>query len=234
METFQWLLQVTHSLSSIQPGGEGHESTIRIRLLHASVRQRILKLVQTRPEYFDVGKFGVPVNTLDSIHSIAMLCCDPTWMQLPKMGIALRKQETEDYIALFRYVAYLLATPSEYFGTVERAKTVMESLYLHELDPSGTPKVLAHNFVTCLADLPPFNISREFLEADGRWMNGDELCDALDMGKPGWYHYALMKGFCWNVRTLALVQRTFPRFDRFMINVSHSPQRLCHCRRQYG
>ena len=231
METFQWLLQITHSLSSIQPGGEGHESTVRIRLLHASVRQRMLKLVQTRSDYFDVDKFGVPVNTLDSIHSIAMLCCDPTWFQLPKMGITLRKQETEDYVALFRYVAYLLATPNQYFETVERAKAVMESMYLHELDPTGTPKVVAHNFITCLADLPPFNISREFLEADSRWMNGDELCDALQMGKAGWYHYTLMTGFCWNVRTLALVQRTIPRFDRFMINVSRCPQRLCHCRR---
>lgn len=70
METFQWLLQVTHSLQFIQPGGEAWISTIKVRLLHASVRQRIMRLSEARPEYFDIKKFGVPANKLDSIHSI--------------------------------------------------------------------------------------------------------------------------------------------------------------------
>ena len=54
LETFQWLLQVTESLSAIQPGGTGHISTIRVRLLHSSVRQRILGLVEKRPQYFNI------------------------------------------------------------------------------------------------------------------------------------------------------------------------------------
>ena len=223
METFQWLLQVTHGLSSIQPGGEGHASTIRVRLLHAFVRQRILKLVQTRPEYFDVQKFGVPVNTLDSIHSITTFCCNPMWFQLPKMGIIPRKQEVDDYIALFRYIAYLLATPTEYFKTSEKSKAVMESMYLHELEPTETSKVVGYNFVKCLEDLPPFNISKEFIEAGSRHFNGDGLCDALALGNPGWYHYALMTGLCWAVKTLALIQRIIPSLDTYMTNVGE-----CH------
>lgn len=35
LETFQWQIQATQSLQSLQPGGEGHISTIRVRLLHA-------------------------------------------------------------------------------------------------------------------------------------------------------------------------------------------------------
>ncbi|KAL9037253.1 MAG: hypothetical protein Q9214_005781 [Letrouitia sp. 1 TL-2023] len=186
METFQWLLQVTHGLSCIQPHGEGHASTVRIRLLHASVRQRIMKLVQSRPEYFNVEKYGVPVNTLDSIHSITTFCCNPMWFQLPKMGIVPKQQEVDDYIALFRYIAYLLATPTEYFETSEKAKAVMESMYLHELEPTPTSKIVGYNFVKCLEDLPPMNISKEFIEAGSRWFNGNELCDALDLGRPGW------------------------------------------------
>ena len=219
METFQWLLQVTRGLSSIQPGGEGHASTIRVRLLHASVRQRIMKLVRSRPDYFNVERYGVPVNTLDSIHSITTFSCNPMWFQLPRMGIAPKQQEIDDYIALFRYIAYLLGTPTEYFETSEKAKAVMESLHLHELEPTQSSKVVGYNFVKCLEDLPPMNISKEFIEAGGRWFNGHELCDAIDIGRPGWYHYMLMIGLNLIVMTLAFFQRLVPSFDKFMIEV---------------
>ena len=219
METFQWLLQVTHGLSSVQPYGEGHVSTIRVRLLHASVRQRIMRLVESHPEYFNVEKYGVPVNTLDSIHSITTFCCNPMWRQLPKMGIGPKQQEVDDNNALFRYLAYLLAAPPEYVETSEKAKAVMESMYLHELEPTQNTQVLGYNFVKCLEDLPPMNISKEFIEAGSRWFNGNELCDALDLGRPGWYYYLLMIGLSWSLMTLAYLQRLIPPFDTFMINV---------------
>ena len=220
METFQWLLQVTRDLASIQPGGEGHASTIRVRLLHASVRQRIMKLAHSRPNYFNVEKFGVPVNTLDSIHSITTFSCNPMWFQLHKMGITVKQQEIDDYIALFRYIAYLLATPTEYFETSEKAKAIMESMYLHELEVTPTSRVVGFNFVKCLEDLPPMNISKEFIEAGSRWFNGNQLCDALELGRPGWYHYFCMMGLNAIVITLCFWQRLIPSFDSFMIGVS--------------
>jgi hypothetical protein len=38
-----------------------------------------------------------------------------------------------DYIALFRYVGYLLGTPDEFFKTAGRAKATMESKLLYEI-----------------------------------------------------------------------------------------------------
>lgn len=38
LETFQFLLEATKSLDAIKPGGEGHATTVRVRLLHSSVR----------------------------------------------------------------------------------------------------------------------------------------------------------------------------------------------------
>lgn len=57
-ETTQHILQCTRSLESIQPGGEGHASSIRVRLLHAAVRQKIMKLAHERPEYYNVQEYG--------------------------------------------------------------------------------------------------------------------------------------------------------------------------------
>ena len=76
-ETFRWLLEVTSNLQSIQPGGKGHADTIRVRLLHAQVRQRVLALAARKPGYYDSAKFGLPINTLDSVHSISTFCCSP-------------------------------------------------------------------------------------------------------------------------------------------------------------
>ncbi|KAI4260143.1 MAG: hypothetical protein LQ352_000408 [Teloschistes flavicans] len=66
-ETTQHILQCTKDLRSIQPGGAGHASSIRVRLLHAAVRQRILRLARNNPEYFDVNEYGVPINDLDCV-----------------------------------------------------------------------------------------------------------------------------------------------------------------------
>ncbi|KAI1756100.1 hypothetical protein F4782DRAFT_550034 [Xylaria castorea] len=217
LETFQWLLQVTESLSAIQPKGSGHISTVRIRLLHSSVRQRILKMVENRPEYFDVETHGVPVNTLDSIHSIATFCCNHMWLQLPRMGVYPTEQEKVDYIALFRYLGYLLATPDEYFITVDQAKATMESMLVHELKVTQTSQIVCFNFIKCLVDLPPFNVSKEFIEAGSRVLNGDELCNQLKMGRPGWVSYMCFKGHCWLVSALAMAQRLSPMIDRWII-----------------
>jgi hypothetical protein len=60
----------TSDLESIKPGGPGHVSTIRVRLLHAAVRRRIMKLAKEKPDYYSVEQFGIPINDLDSIVSI--------------------------------------------------------------------------------------------------------------------------------------------------------------------
>lgn len=218
LETFQFVLQVTESLDAIQPGGVGHTAAVRVRLLHSSVRERILKLTKTRPEYFDVRRFGQPVNTLDSIHSVAVFSCNHTWLQLPFMGVYPREQEASDYIALFRYVGYVLGVPDGYFTTTAMAKATMEGMLLRELRVTATSHTVAHNFIQCLTDLPAFNVSTQFIEAGSRVLNGDTFCDSLGLGRPGLYHYACFRGFCWLVKTLAVIQHVSPAVDKALLN----------------
>ncbi|KAL7948163.1 hypothetical protein V8C42DRAFT_363576 [Trichoderma barbatum] len=217
LETFQHLLQVTSSLESIQPGGQGHTTTIRVRLLHAAVRERILRLVETRADYFDVAKYGVPVNTLDSIHSISAYSCNPMWLQLPQMGVIPTEQEKTDYIALFRYVGHLLATPSEYFESMPQARATMESMLLHELDVTENSLVIGHNLINTVTNMAPANVSEEFIEAGSRILNGDAMCDALGLGRPGVLAYACWRGHCWFVRMLAMMQKWIPGLDEAMV-----------------
>lgn len=221
LDTFQWLVHVTSSLPAIQPGGDAHTSTVRVRLLHASVRLRIRRLAAKDPTYFDLDNFGLPCNTLDSIHSISTFSCNQLYLQLPRLGVSLSQQERDDYVALFRYIGYLLGTPTNYFETTEKAKLLMESLYVHDLVVTETSLTVAHNFIECVSSLPwPFSISPGFIEAGSRWLNGDGLCDQLGLGRPGYAHSLAFAGQCLMSIELAWAQRRVPLFDAFIVRVS--------------
>ncbi|KAJ4267009.1 hypothetical protein NW762_003107 [Fusarium torreyae] len=122
LETFQLVLQVTHSLDHVKPGGPGHRSIVRVRLLHSMVRQQILKVAASKCRFFDQERHGIPINTLDSIHAIATFSCNHAWLQLPLMGITPEPQEVEDYIALWRYVAYVIGAPQEHFTSANKER----------------------------------------------------------------------------------------------------------------
>ncbi|KAL3452900.1 hypothetical protein BJX65DRAFT_265090 [Aspergillus insuetus] len=220
LETFQWLIQVTQSAVSIKPDGEGHIATVRVRLLHSSVRHRVLQLCQRRPDYFDTQTYGIPVNTLDSIHSISTFCCNPMWLQLPTFGsIPLDERQIADYIAVFRYLAYLLGTPTSYFETVEKAKCAMESFLIHEVRTTETSRTVAYNFLECVTNLPsPFSVSSGFVAAGSRWINGDALCDELELERPNIVYRLSFMGFVIFATVLAWVQKVLPGVDSFMVN----------------
>ena len=92
-ETTQHILQCTQSLPSIQPGGAGHASSIRVRLLHAAVRQKIMKLARQKPEYYDVEKNGIPINDLDCVATIGTFSATLIWLSFPRQGIWMRYEE---------------------------------------------------------------------------------------------------------------------------------------------
>jgi hypothetical protein len=216
LATFQFILQVSESLDSLRAGGDGHRTAVRVRLLHAAVRNRITSLAESSPNYFDVAAFGVPLNALDSVHSIATFCCNHMWLQLPAMGIHPRPDEIADYIALYRYLAHLLGTPSHYFATPTKAKATMESMLVHQLHLTPTSETVCHNFLSFVTDLPPFNVSAGYIEAGSRRLNGDKFCDALGLGRPGWYAYACFQGQCWLLQMLAFAQQNFATLDAWL------------------
>ncbi|TVY55793.1 Rubber oxygenase, partial [Lachnellula suecica] len=217
-ETTQHILQVTSSLESIKPGGAGHASTIRVRLLHAAVRRRILALAKEKPAYYSVEEYGIPINDLDSIATISSFSSVLIWLGFPRQGVWMRPQEIKDYLALWRLVAHYIGTPTEHFQTPETAKAMMESILLSEVNPSPTSRVLANNIILSLQGQAPAYASREFLTASARWLNGNELGDALGLDRPGWYYWALFAGQCLFFNMLAWSHRLSASYDRKAIS----------------
>src|SRR3569833_151237 len=220
LETFQHILQVTHSLESVQPGGEGFASSLRVRFLHAQVRRRILSLARSRPEYYSVDDLGIPISYLDCIATISTFGAAIIWVGLPRQGSYLRRHEVRDYLALWRWVAHLLGTPTDAFSTPEKAKAMLESLVVSEIAPSANSRILANNLITSLQDQPPARVSREFLCAEARWLIGGDLADAQTISRPPPIYTLLVLGQCLLFMFVCYLFRAVPAWDERNIQVS--------------
>ncbi|KAI4799097.1 hypothetical protein E4T45_11532, partial [Aureobasidium sp. EXF-8846] len=156
-----------------------------------------MKLAETRPEYFDTEKLGVPINDMDCVGTIVSFSSALIYISLPRQGIYLRAQEIEDYTALWRYIAYVIGCPTDgLLETKEQSRRILDSIMMHEIAPTRTSQILANNVIRSLADKPPGYASADFLIAGARWLNGNKLCDALALPRPSIYYTALMAGQC--------------------------------------
>lgn len=98
----------------------------------------------------------------------------------------------------------------------------MESILLSEIDPSDTSKVLANNIIKSLAAQPPSFASKDFLFANARWLNGNELADQLGLGRPSFWYWALVAGQCIFFMSICYFYRSIPYLDRRKIAVRYS------------
>ncbi|ESZ96025.1 hypothetical protein SBOR_3598 [Sclerotinia borealis F-4128] len=233
-ETTQLILQVTQSIEAIKPGGTGHIASIKVRLLHAAVRRRILALAKEKPSYYSVEEYGIPINDLDSIATVGTFSATLIWLAFPRQGIFLRSQEITDYIALWRLIAHYLGTPTSYFSTPTSAKSIMESILLTEIHPSSTSQILANNIILSLQNQPPTYASRDFLVANARWLNGSALSDALGLDTPSLYYSALVAGQCIFFMAISYLYRSIPYLDRKQINTLKRIFPLVIQNREYG
>ncbi|TGJ83153.1 hypothetical protein E0Z10_g5619 [Xylaria hypoxylon] len=219
LETTQHTLNVHRDLKSIQPGGDGFVNSVRARLLHAAVRRRIMQMASEQPSYYNTASYGIPINDLDSIGTINTFSATLIWMGLPRQGIYMREQEISDYLALWRYVAYIMGAPHDWMATPGSAKSMMESLVISEIRPSAASANLANNIITGLEGRAPTYASREFMCAQTYWLNGRGLSEKLEIDRPSLYYTSLVLGQCLFFMAICYVNRTFSWLDERNINL---------------
>jgi hypothetical protein len=215
-ETTMHILLVTRNLEDVKPGGEGWVASVRVRLLHSAVRQRILSIEKENPGYYNVAEWGIPANDLDSIATITTFSSSLLFQALPRQGLFPTKQETTDYLALWRYIAYLMGTPhSPYFSSPTEARRMLEVLLIYEINPSEVSCILAKNMLNGMANTPPNYASLSMLSANARWLNGHDLCDALDIPRPNFWYYILMAGQCLFFMASSYLARILPPWEAY-------------------
>ncbi|KIW08046.1 uncharacterized protein PV09_00991 [Verruconis gallopava] len=213
-ETAQWVLEIMRDVDSIRPGGAGWESTVRVRLLHSAVRYRISEMAKAKPEYFNTEEWGVPINDLDSAATICSFSTAPILSGLPRQKIKMRKQEIADYIALWRYIAYLIGAPERFFATPDSAKKLQESMIYYELDPNENSRVLADNLLKSFIGQPPFYAPAGLINAAARCLAGEKLSNELGVAKVNLIWRGLWSGNTTMYKGYAYMCRSIPWFDK--------------------
>lgn len=190
LQTTQWILDVMSDVESIKVGGRGFKGTIRVRLLHSHVRCRMLSLCEQDPSYYDIAENGIPINDLHSLVTLTSFSTTLIDHTFPKMFVYLSRSQRDDYIALWRYLAYLLGADDSYFVNADTARALFQSILLAELwpdqDENSHTRTLLHNSISAIANQPPSNMSYEYVCAQVRWLHGASYCDALGIPQVSW------------------------------------------------
>jgi hypothetical protein len=75
-------------------------------------------------------------------------------------------------------------------------------------------KTMANNIILSLKETPPTFVSADMLTASARWLNGNDLSDALGLKQVSLYYWALMAGQCLFFAVYCYMNRLVPAWDR--------------------
>ena len=100
-ETTKWWMDCT-TVGGLNPDQQGFKTTLRVRLIHAIIRQRLLK----KPDW-KVEHWGLPINQLDM--QATYLAFSVLFLLGQKaMGTIVSRQESQDVMHLWRYIGWLM------------------------------------------------------------------------------------------------------------------------------
>ncbi len=100
-ETTKWWMDCT-TPGGMKGGADGFKTTLRVRLIHAMIRQRLLK----QPDW-DVAHWGLPINQLDM--QATYLAFSVSFLFGQKlMGTIITGREAENIMHLWRYIGWLM------------------------------------------------------------------------------------------------------------------------------
>jgi hypothetical protein len=141
-ETSQFWFDVTRE-GALEKGAKGFKSAIRVRMMHAMVRQRLLQNPKWNSELW-----GWPINAADSLatnvgFSMAMIYgCK--WL-----GFYLPNKDIEAVLHLWRYIGYLMGDDDEWLPkTTEEGLQCLLLIHLsNENNPDEESKALAKDYI---------------------------------------------------------------------------------------
>ncbi len=137
--------------ASLRPGGRGWEAALRVRVLHAKVRRSLLRQTtngdggdgEEPATRWDVDKNGIPINQEDMSATLLAFSVNVLLGIEIASGRPLPENEQRDYLALWRYLGWLLGVDTveiEDGGRVTRSSNEDERNYLIPIDPCGPRK----------------------------------------------------------------------------------------------
>ena len=143
-----------------------------MRVLHAKVRQRL-----RGRKYWKREEWGVPINQEDMAATLLAFSYNVLVGIELIGGAPLPEQQQEDYLALWRYIGWLLGVDSTALDPCRdagRAKAMLESIVMHLLEPDKHSVAVAHHLLKA-----PGASAWGYRAVLCRRFLGDPLSDAL-------------------------------------------------------
>lgn len=180
-ETGRFVQQVSLP-GGMRPRAEGWRITVRVRLMHASVRRMLLRSPNWR-----LDDWGVPINQADSAGTI-MLFSLVVLDGLDKLGVRTAPRAREDFMHLWRWIACVIGVDDELrFSTEADAAEFWALLNSTQAEPDDDSRALARALLESPvtgARTPAERARAERMRDVGyalsRYFLGDRYADALD------------------------------------------------------
>ncbi len=200
------------------PGGEGFDITLRVRLIHARVRQLVESSGRWRSDLW-----GVPINQHDMLGTIFLF--STVFIDgVRNLGVAVNDDEAEEYYQLWRWAGWVIGVeesllPASYAEALEMTHWIEKT--------RGAPDDDSRSLTRALL-LGPFRDARTRFEkrlrdahfasasAFCRRLVGQELADALDL--PGGRWASAIDRMCDALQTRARIKRYVPVSDGRIIS----------------
>ena len=146
LETLQMIAAcVVDGAAGLAPGNPGWDAVLHVRFLHAKVRTRV-----TAKQHWDTAAFGVPINQEDLAATLLAFSFNVLHGIELALGRPLSMEEQTDYLHLWRLIGWLIGiddVTNPCSGSVFEARTVLESIIMHQLDPTDSSRATAHNLL---------------------------------------------------------------------------------------
>jgi hypothetical protein len=123
------------SAASLRPGCRAWRMALQVRTLHAKVRRSIL---QNKRINWDTKTYGIPINQEDMAATLLAFSVNVLMGVAFVSGRELSADEQKNYIALWRYIGWLLGIESDEKDTNFQSFENSVCSDLEPLDPCGT------------------------------------------------------------------------------------------------
>ncbi len=187
-ETARFVQAVTVP-GGLRPGAEGYAITLKVRLMHARVRQMLLASGR-----WDAARWGAPINQHDMTATLLLFSL-VLLEGVRQLGVRVRRQEGEDYMHLWRYAGHLMGVDPELVSTTESdARRLGDLIAATQEGPDDDSRALAHALLDSAAaaenprDRALAKPRQELGRALCRELVGADLADALAIPKTRFRH----------------------------------------------